>query len=222
MAIIYPNHSGIYLFDSNMNLIDKRLFSKNELTEKCLALEKNEWLEEEKELIERIGNHKGEKIFLLGFKKEKLQNVVLTQDLVKLQKASEAAGLENLHENSIEITKKKLKNAVGRDWLIIHSSEAVEDLNRAANLIAKRLREWYELYNPEFSRAVEDHERFAEFVTGKSRAELLGSIGINEDKSMGADLGSDDTKAILILAEELKSIYAIKEKEKKYLEELMQ
>ncbi|MBI2142255.1 hypothetical protein HYU15_02055 [Candidatus Woesearchaeota archaeon] len=114
MAIIYPNHSGVYLFDGNMNLVEKRLFSKDKLIEKCLALEKNEWLEEEKELIEK---HKGEKIFLLGFKKEKLQNVVLTQDLAKLQKAFDAARPETLHENSIEITKKKLKNAVGKDWL---------------------------------------------------------------------------------------------------------
>ncbi len=222
MAIIYPNHSGVYLFDGNMNLIEKRLFSKNELIEKCLALERNEWLEEEKELIELIGNRKGEKAFLLGFKKEKLQNVVLTQDLAKLQKASEAAGLETLHENSIEITKKKLKNAVGKDWLIMHASEAIEDLNRASNLIAKRLREWYELYNPEFSRAVEDHEKFAELITSKSKAELLRSIGLSEDSSMGADLGSEDTKAMLILAEELKSAYATREKEKEYLEELMQ
>ena len=83
-------------------------------------------------------------------------------------------------EKSLKETKQKLKDAVRNDWLIIQAIDNIGELNRAANLLVKRLREWYELYNPEFSRSVADHEKFIELVINKSKRELMQEIGVKE------------------------------------------
>ncbi len=217
VATIYSNYNGTYAFDENFRIIEYISFGKNTL-ERLQALERNEWLEEEKELIRK---HSKDKTYFLGFKNEKLQGVVLSQDINKLEKAADKS-MKGLHETSLQMTKLKIKLSVKKDLLIIQASSTIEDLNRTANLLAKRLREWYELYNPEFSKSTEDHEKFIGMITTASRHELLQSIGLNEDKSMGADIGSEDLGKILELAEGIKRIYSLREKENQYLETLME
>ncbi|MBI4438443.1 hypothetical protein HY640_00760 [Candidatus Woesearchaeota archaeon] len=216
--ILYSNHTGSDAFDEKLNLIDKRLFTEQETTEKCLALERNEWLPEEKELIRLHANGKA---YFLGFKKEKIEGVTFTQDIKKLETAARQSSFEKTRAKLIWITKLKVRNSTGKDLLIMQASSAIEDLNKAANLLAKRLREWYELHNPEYSQSVEDHEKFCELITSRQRSELLKSIGLSEDKSMGAELKQNDIKAILTLAQELKTLYNTREEQKQYLEGLM-
>ncbi len=215
MTILYSNYKGVSVLNDNLDIIDRILF-KNNIPEKNTALENNEWLEEEKELITK---HKKDKIYFLGFKKEKIEGVVFTQDIRKLGKA--AADLSMLHEITLQVTKKKIKKSVQKDWLIMQASNSIDDLTRTTNLLAKRLREWYELYNPEFSRSIEDHERFTELIITQNREQLLSSIGLTEEASMGGNLGRDDLNTIFGLAQEIKRLFVLREAEKIYLEKLM-
>jgi nucleolar protein 56 len=89
-------------------------------------------------------------------------------------------------------------------------------------MVAKSLREWYELYNPEFSRSVEDHEKFAELITTKTKEQLLNEINLTKLESMGAELEQKDLTPILKLAKELKGLYELKEQQIKYLESVME
>ncbi|MBI2134239.1 hypothetical protein HYU11_06200 [Candidatus Woesearchaeota archaeon] len=214
MITIYTSCSAVYAFDEGMKLVDKKPFAPERLAE----LENNEWLQEEKDLIQK---HKKDKIYFLGFKKEKIEGVVFTQDIRKLEKASPETDFGKLRISAIHESKKKIKKSVQKDWLIIQASNSIDDLTRTTNLLAKRLREWYELYNPEFSKAEEDHEKFIMMITAQKRDELLGGIGLSEESSMGGNLSSEDIKIITALGEEIKMLYALKEAEKLYLERLM-
>ncbi len=212
MKIIHSDWTASFVFDEKMNIIEKLPF-KNP---KDNQLESNEWLEEELELIKK---HNQDKLFYLGFKKEKIPGVTFTQDINKLEKVAKSQEL--LHKESIRITKKKIKASVQKDLLIIHTSNAIEDISRTSNVLAKRLREWYETYNPEFSKSIEDHEKFAELITKQTRTELLKSIGMTEEESMGADIQKEDVDSMLKLAEELKKLFTLRETQKEYLERMM-
>ena len=118
------------------------------------------------------------------------------------------------YEDNLKETKQRIKESVSFDDFIVQSINNIIELNRVSNTLVKRLREWYELYNPEFSKDVEDHEKFVSLIISK------------EDKkkkdSMGADFKGDDLDAIIKLAEELDSLYKLKEKQIEYLEKVMQ
>jgi nucleolar protein 56 len=129
--------------------------------------------------------------------------------------------LEELYRKNLLETKRKLKACVSRDWLIIQAVNAVGEINKVSNMLSRRLREWYELHNPEFSKLVFDHSKFVEIILKKSREELLKEIGLAEDETMGAKLPKEDIEPMLELAKSIKSLYELRALEEKYIEKLM-
>ena len=221
MKYLYSNCLGSFVFDEEFRPLDKRMFSKEELLQNENPLEKNEWLDSEREFIRK---YSGDKIFFIGFKKEKIGNVITTQDPKKLARVSELSisQFEKTRNASILITKQKIKNSVGNDLLAIKSVSALDELNKSINLLVKKLREWYELYNPEFSKSVSDNERFVALVLEKDKKELLRGLSLDEDESMGADFSASDLKPILGLARDIKALIELKKQQESYLESLME
>lgn len=123
-----------------------------------------------------------------------------------------------LRKKLIAETKKKIKASVRKDNLIIQSINSIEEADRAANTLAKRLREWYGFHLPEFSTSIASHQKFAEIILKKSRKELLSEIKLSAEHSMGADFEKEDIDAMLELARLLGAMYNYKERELKYLE----
>lgn len=118
-------------------------------------------------------------------------------------------------------TKNKLRKSVSDDNLIIHTIHNIEELQRTANLLSKRLREWYSLYNPEFTKAFDDNRKFSELIVKKGKKELLFEIGIKTSESMGADIGKKDLEQILKLACQINSVYSLINSHEAYLESVM-
>jgi nucleolar protein 56 len=122
----------------------------------------------------------------------------------------------NFHElriKNLEETKKKLKESVSFNDFIVQSINNIDEINKVANTLAKRLREWYELYNPEFSRKMPGHEKFISLIVAGEDAK--------QKNSMGADIPKEDMDAILRLAIEIDSLYSLKKTQEEYLEKLM-
>jgi len=128
---------------------------------------------------------------------------------------------KEFRDKNIEITKKDIKNSVKYDLLIIHTIKNIENLEKVANSLAKELRGWYEIYNPEFSKSIASHEKFTELIIKKERKELLKELKLKEEESMGADLEKEDIAAIMNLAKEVSKIYRFKEMQQKYLETII-
>ncbi|MEK6886469.1 MAG: hypothetical protein AABW88_01425 [Nanoarchaeota archaeon] len=127
--------------------------------------------------------------------------------------------LQKLREQAIIDVREKLKAAVTDDWLAIQASTGLDELDKAINLLVKRLREWYELYNPEFSHATEDHFRFVSLILTRNKADLLKEIKVKD--TMGADLPKDDLDAIFNLAKHIKSLFELSKEQELYLESMM-
>jgi nucleolar protein 56 len=202
MKYLYSNALGAYVFDDNFRLIESIPFANKEKA--ALALEKNEWTDEEKKLV---ANHHG-KLMFLGFKNE--ATVPLTQDISKLEGVS-------LIFNSLEskavitlVTKEKIRDTFSRDLLILQASSHIEELGKAINILVKRLREWYGIYAPDISKTA-DNENLAK----------LASEGRKSSDKMGVSLDKKDLARIEELASAINRLYELKATQEKYLEELM-
>lgn len=91
---------------------------------------------------------------------------------------------------AIAEAKKKVKESVNPDFMIINAINSIEELDKSINSIASRLREWYALSNPEIENAVEDNEQIiAIVVQGKGGKSV-----------MGAEFSDSDEKALQALA----------------------
>jgi nucleolar protein 56 len=216
MSYLYSSCFGSFVFDDAFRVADRRLFS--DAVEAGSRLSEGKWLTEEEELVNK---HHPE--FFIGFKKEKKDGIQLTQDSEKLGKVSMALkdNFEDFYKANIAITKHSLKMSVGDDLLIIQSIDSIEGINKAVNTLVKRLREWYELYNPEFSRSIPDHQSFVETILANDREKLLGQIGLSQKTTMGADLKDGDVAPIMEMAEKINIVYGLKASEEKYLERKM-
>ena len=123
-------------------------------------------------------------------------------------------GFEKYYKQNLEETKKKLRETVDFNDFIVQGINNIDEINRVINMLAKRLREWYELYNPEFSRKTFDHEKFVE--------EIISGKVTKEKDSMGAELTEADLAPIFGLAKEIESLYNLKKSQEGYLDKIME
>jgi nucleolar protein 56 len=121
----------------------------------------------------------------------------------------------------IAISKKCLSESISPDLLIIQAVNAITELSKSGNTLSKRLREWYELYNPEISRRIEDHYAFARMVSEKSKDEILAEIGIKQEDSMGGNISPEEVASIISLSKEVCTIFGEIENQQHFLEAAM-
>ncbi|MEM3127221.1 MAG: NOP5/NOP56 family protein [Candidatus Woesearchaeota archaeon] len=189
---IWTNVLGSFVFDDKLKIIDSVLFKNVDDLKK-------------KEQIEKQLNKK--------YNKGQLNNEQIKRILAHFKHNSNFA---KFREYNLHLTKLAIKNSVKNDHLIIQTINAITEIDKAANMLAKRLREWYELYLPEFSKSLQDHEKFVELVLKKSKKELIQENKIKE--TMGADI---DISSALFLAKEVQSLFELRKKEEEYLEKIM-
>jgi len=132
-----------------------------------------------------------------------------------------ARDFQELRKRLIAETKEKVRKSVSKGNLIIQAVNSIDETDKAANILVKRLREWYSFYLPEFSGSIASHEKFVELIQKKPKKELLKEIKLAEEKSMGADLEKKDISPMMELAKSLENLYKLKEKQAKYLENAM-
>lgn len=205
-VFLYSVPTAVLLFDTSLKLLQKLRVADAEKAVSLLF--RNEWFPEELAAVKKAVAD-GKAVVVLGFKNEKLADVSFSQDIRKLAIATAAAEeeLSRLRSLVISFTKKAVSGSVSDDNLIIQASSAVDELNKAANLLVRRLREWYELYLPEASVSTPGHEEFVSSILGSSKTELLKKLKVDEKDSMGANLGKSDADKILAFATAVKQLY---------------
>ncbi|MBR9699620.1 NOP58 family protein [Candidatus Woesearchaeota archaeon] len=122
-----------------------------------------------------------------------------------------------LRDFNLQLTKIKIRESVNEDNLICQAINTVAETDKVLNTLVKRLREWYALYNPEFS--VANNEKYAELVARKSKQQLLKETNVKV--SMGKDLPKKDLDAMMNLAKKIDSLVQLKNETLDYLEDIM-
>jgi nucleolar protein 56 len=120
---------------------------------------------------------------------------------------------KEFYSKNLIITKKLVKESVKDDLLIIQAINNIADIDKVINTLAKRLRDWYELYNPEFSHSIEKHEKFVELMLNKKDSKVKDT--------MGADFSKENLKPIIDLAKRINDLFELRKEQEKYLEKVM-
>jgi len=203
---------GLYLFDENLNLIEK---IEGTLSEEELLLI------EEKKLPEKIKAILPKDVVFLG---QEFEGYSSEKDPLKVSKALDkilvSKDIEKRQRDFVSVTISEISESVTRDQIIIQAISLLDDLNKITNLMMERFREWYELYLPEVSQMIEDHEKFLKTIYKKRREELMREFGI--EKTMGGDLKEEDINMLEELANEILRLYKLRDNLKEYIDKLMQ
>ena len=120
--------------------------------------------------------------------------------------------------------------------MVKHGIDGVDEIDRAINVLAMRLREWYSLHYPSLSDQVEDHEIFSKIVmmlgskSGMNSQELQG-IGLTDQAaeslvtSVSHDIGAELTKPDIIamqgFARRILDLFALRRELEEYVTQLM-
>lgn len=193
MKVIYSNCEGSHVIEKG--IVETLKFK--DPVESCLKIEKNELLDEEKKLKEKYPDA----ILIKELEKSKIGDILS----IFTERSNE------FFETELKVAKRKIKESVKFDNLLINASDLTDEMNKSINLLSRRLREWFELSNPEVSRKIEDNVKFAKKV-----------IEGNLDKSeMGAELKDEDLEPINELARQIVELDESKQKQEKYIDEVM-
>jgi nucleolar protein 56 len=203
---LYSTCFGTFVINQNFKINEKIMFSYEESLSVSKLLEEGKVLE-------------SEKVFLKKFKN--IENLRETKDFKKLTSVFEELKQfrKQFYEYDLFLTKNKVRDSVTEDLLIIQASDAVDEINKSINLLAKRLREWYSYYFPEICKRVEDDETMLSIILEYDKKDLMKREEVT--LSMGADLNKKDVDAIIDLAKEIKHMFNLKKRQQAYLEELM-
>ena len=193
MSYLFTNIIGVFVFDKNFRIVDKILFKT-------------------------IGDYKN-KEKSEGALKAKHRNLQEPDIAKALEFFRDKQYFNDFYTKNIQLTKEAIKKSVAADSLIIQTISNIEELAKTINLLVKRLREWYSLYNPEFSNSIQNHEKFVELILAKDKKTLLKEI--NASESMGSDLNKENIEPILSLARQIKSMYNLKQQQETYLNIIM-
>ena len=195
---IFSNIIGIFVFDDKFKVVDEILFKDFEDYQK-----KDKSIQQIQNKHKNLKEPDGEAIkkILFYFKNKKF--------------------FGNFYNKNLQLAKLDVKNSVIDDVLIIQAINTIDELDKAINILAKRLREWYELYNPEFSRTMENHEKFVEGILDKDKNELLEKLNVNASGSIGADLEQEDLEPIKSLGHKIYDLYQLRKSQLEYISTLM-
>ncbi len=116
-------------------------------------------------------------------------------------------------------TKKKIKQSVRKDDLIIQATRTIEEISKIMNSLAKRLRDWYAFYNPETEHDVKDNEQFIRIIISHNKRELHKKF--HTSQGMGADLDKEDVDMITDFAKSINRLALLKKEQEGYQSRLI-
>lgn len=187
MNYIFTNVLGTFIFDEKLTIVDSFLFK---------SLEEYNSKEKSEAKLQQKHNTK-------PLPKEKLPQALLA--------FKDAKYYQDFYDKNLELTKLALKHSVNEDNLIMQAIANINELDKIANTMAKRLREWYSLYFPELSEEIENHEKYVELVLEQERAQ----------ETFGADLDTSDVEEMKLLAKRITSLYELRKQHELYLQKIM-
>jgi nucleolar protein 56 len=126
------------------------------------------------------------------------------------------------YELNQELTKSDVRDSVDESALIIQAVKSAEEVDKSINMLVKRLREWYDHHNPEYSRSESDNKTFVSNILKENKEELLKRLNIEKIDSLGADLKKPDIDSIKGLATQISQLYYLIDKLTDYISNIME
>jgi nucleolar protein 56 len=164
--------------------------------------------------------------------KEKKLDLIVTSGLVD----SSAEAEELVREAAIYLAEAKIREASAKpDLQVIQSIQALDEVDKAANIFNSRLREWYGLHFPELSDILSEPEQYIDFILTVGHRDrvkdLVSELKLAEkkvkvileasEKSKGAEIREEDLSRVRMLAKEVKDLHALRKSLQRHVEVTM-
>ncbi|MCM2325000.1 MAG: NOP58 family protein [Candidatus Woesearchaeota archaeon] len=202
---LYSNILGVFVFNQNLQIREKVLFSEQESREYLKILEKGEIPSQEK-------------IFLEKFKSIKNLRLEPDDSVLSVINTLLMDFKDMFYERNLYLTKTQIRESVTDDLLIIQVSSSIMELGKSINLLTKRLREWYGYVLPEVEDKLQDNSAFSErVIEGYDRLRADFAV-IN---GMGKKLSAEDMAEIKDFADSINLLQRQKESKELFLEKIM-
>jgi nucleolar protein 56 len=226
-AYIVRNLIGVFGLSPNGELIDYILFPKD-MNLAIQRIEETDLTPEEKELIIKLKkknyteliSSKRNSAFQLDTERtgEKLLRENL-RSIIKKIPLSDAGLNEQLTQIGIMITKRRIKEVVKKDKIIMQAVDAIDEIDKSLNIFTARVREWYGLHFPEMESAVEKHEKFIKLISEHGLRENIDDSELKQiaETSMGIELDKKDEEILMEYATKIKELYKFREHLEKYV-----
>jgi nucleolar protein 56 len=144
---------------------------------------------------------------------------------------------EAIRSASMEISNIRIKELSAKpDLQAMESVQALDEIDKAANMMSSRVREWYGLHFPELISMIDDNTSLIKLILSfKSRLnydenelEQMGysknksrAIALASKESRGADIREEDLARIIQLAEEAQHLFSLRDKLANHVERTM-
>lgn len=249
---------GVFAFDDSGEMLDSAQFPRDvakvagrlasvqmgvpteehrALIAKLMREKSNEFIVESEELAKQLSKEFKYARFEAAMPNK--AGEVLRSDLEKI--AAEA-GVENVekfvHDVNFLLTRDSLhREAAQRDKLVIQAINMLDEIDKTANVICGRVREWYSIHFPELDRLVPEHQHYMKLVLAlgprekfeptaikaavKLPDESVEKIATAAQSSLGAPFDQLDIHAIQDAAKEILSLFEAREKISEYIDGLM-
>ncbi len=143
-----------------------------------------------------------------------------------------------IHDVSVEMTRSLVRRSLEkRDLVVAQAINMIDDIDRILNLMASRIREWYNIHFPELNRLVGEHEQFIRLVRELGHrdnftVEKLRKLGLPREKaeqiasaasaSVGAELSEEDLSKIREACTRALDLYALRRLLERYIDNVME
>jgi nucleolar protein 56 len=249
---------GVFAFDDSGEMLDSMEFPRDvaqvagrlasvqmgvpteehrALIAKLMRKKSNEFIVESEELANQLSKEFKHARFEVAMPNK--AGEILRSDL---EKFAAEAGVENVkkfvHDVNFLLTRDSLhREATQRDKLIIQAINMLDEIDKTANIICGRVREWYSIHFPELDRLVPEHQHYMKLVLAlgprekftpaaiKAAMELpdktVEKIVAATQSSLGSSFDQLDIDAIQGAAKEIFSLFEAREKTSGYIDGLM-
>ena len=230
--------AGFIAFDEDLQIVDYKLFTEDEVVSNLIKIEENEILDEEIELINGIKlDSIDDKIIIETTKRksqykelENYENIVVKTPnkggehlRSNIDNVFEEIGFSKSQDEIIQIYEKLAihkikKSSQEEDKLLIQAINSVDDIDESISKLVERIRDWYTIYFPEMD-TISNNETYIKLIAeSENREEILKNFmehfSEEIEESTGADIEEDD---LLMLKSFAESIYSL-QKSRKELE----
>ncbi len=224
-AYIILNPLGVFGVSEKKQIVDQVLFPKN-IEKMVNALLNKDITKQEKELIERL-KKKGYTKFISSkrteeyeFETDNFGETIIRQQFRQIAKD---LGYPDTQLNKlltrigIEFTKRKTKENVKKDRIVIQAINAIDEMDKSINIFVARLREWYGFHFPEMEREIKKHENFVKLISEYGLRKNMKEFSELAKTSMGIDLSKKDEEILKEYATKIKELYKLREHMEKYV-----
>ena len=217
---------GFFAFNSQNELIGKKLFPEDEIITRLAQIDEKEIVKEESEIIEEL-SHDYDAIIIESNKRSSEYN----NDKVNVKKPNQAGEYlrSNYDEFDIDFTEitevyrnlaiyRIKKASASEDKHLIQAINSIDEIDESISKLIERIREWYALYFPEMD-VIKNNETYIKLISQNKTKEAIVEAKPDAFPSEIIDIDDDvDPRDLEIMNNYANSIYEL-QKSRKNIEE---